>query len=300
MEVRDFHFLECRRCALVTLRADEVKPADILYTEDYFQRGAQSGYTNYAADEPIHRLNARRHLARLTRAGARPPGVLLDVGCAAGFFMSEAATRGWKVFGVDVAPWSRRYAGERFGFTVFDTIDQARENLPDGFDAITAFQVLEHIPDVRAAFRSLRRALKPGGRLLVETWNRDSRTARFVGKGWQQLSPPSVVHLFNSSSLNVLLKDSGFLPAPLRPMPKFLSVAWAAGLVGSKLDSALVSRLADSTFLRGIPLPYVLDDLVYLTTRPMDTPRAIDPDRRPTKSDEALAVGSGISMNNPR
>ena len=116
MEVRGFHYLECRPCSLVTLRTDQVKSPDSIYTDDYFERGAQSGYTNYAADEPIHRLNARRHLARMSRSGVRPPGTLLDVGCAAGFFMSEAAARGWEVFGVDVSPWSRAYARKRFGF----------------------------------------------------------------------------------------------------------------------------------------------------------------------------------------
>jgi SAM-dependent methyltransferase len=272
MEVRGFHYLECRSCALVTLRADEVTSPTSIYTDGYFERGTQSGYSNYAADEPIHRLNARRHLSRMMRSGARSPGILLDVGCAAGFFLNEAEARGWKVFGVDISSWSRDYARKRFGYTVFRSIDEARTSLPSGFDAITAFQVLEHIPDVRAAFRSLRLALKPGGRLLVETWNRGSHTARFVGQAWQQLSPPSVVHLLNGSSLKVLLKDSGFLPASLKPMSKFLSVAWAAGLVGSRLGSVLVSKMADSTFLRGIPLPYFLDDLVYLATRSVDGP----------------------------
>jgi SAM-dependent methyltransferase len=258
----------------VTLHPDQRKSPESIYTEEYFERGAQSGYTNYAADEPIHRLNARRHLNRMTRFGARPPGVLLDLGCAAGFFMSEATARGWSVLGVDVSPWSRRYARDRFGFTVFESIDEAREKVPAGVDAITAFQVLEHIPDIRIALESVRSVLKPGGQLFIETWNRSSQTARIVGKNWQQLSPPSVVHLFNTLSLNRLLEGTGFRSAPFTPMTKFLSVAWAAGLVGSKLENVVITRVADSAFLRGIPLPYLLDDLVYLATRSVDAGRA--------------------------
>jgi SAM-dependent methyltransferase len=266
IEVRGFQYVTCGGCSLATLRPDQVAAPDRLYTADYFERGAQSGYTDYAADEPVHRLNARRHLVRLERSGIRPPGTLLDVGCAAGFFMHEASIRGWTVSGVDVSPWSRDYARKRFGFTIFSSIEEARAAVPGGFDAVTAFQVLEHLPDVHGALRSLRLALKPGGALCVETWDRGSRAARLAGTGWQQLSPPSVVHLFDRSSLNDLLHDSGFARARLRPMSKFLSVAWAAGLVGSKLGSGWITRIAASALLRRVPLPYFLDDLVYLTT----------------------------------
>ena len=266
IDVRGFQYVQCASCSLVTLRPDQVALPAVLYTADYFERGAQSGYTDYAADEAIHRLNARRHLARMDRAGVRPPGALLEVGCAAGFFMHEAAKRGWSVSGVDVSPWSREYARKRFGFTIFPGIEEARSASPEGFDAVTAFQVLEHLPDVHAALRSLRLALKPSGRLCIETWDRGSRVARLAGTTWQQLSPPSVVHLFDRAGLNDLLDDSGFCRAPIRRMSKFLSLAWAAGLVGSKLESRWISRMAGSTLLRRIPLPYMLDDLVYLTT----------------------------------
>jgi SAM-dependent methyltransferase len=266
IDVRGFQYVHCTACSLVTLRPDQVAAPAALYTADYFERGAQAGYTDYAADESIHRLNARRHLARMIRAGVRAPGTLLDVGCAAGFFMHEAEKRGWSVSGVDVSPWSRDYARKRFGFTIFSGIEEARSASPEGFDVVTAFQVLEHLPDVHGSLRSLRLALKPGGRLCIETWDRGSRAARLAGTTWQQLSPPSVVHLFDRTSLNDLLDDSGFCRAPLSRMSKFLSVGWAAGLVGSKLESPWISRMARSALLRRIPLPYLLDDLVYLTT----------------------------------
>jgi SAM-dependent methyltransferase len=274
IDVRGGCYVQCLQCRLATLCPDQIRASQAIYTDDYFERGADCGYTDYAADEPIHRLNARRHLARMRLFGVQRPGNLLEIGCAAGFLMSEAAARGWKVFGVDVSPWSRRYVRKRFGFPVFSSVDEARENVPEGFDAITAFQVLEHIPDVKSALRSVRRALKPDGSFFVETWNRTSLTARLCGKFWQQLSPPSVVHLFDPESFTVLLKEAGFLPARLKPMLKYTSLAWAAGLVASKLGSARLARFADRAFLRRIPLPYALDDLVYLATRPAEVPPA--------------------------
>ena len=38
-----------------------------------------------------------------------------------------------------------------------------------GFDVVLCLQVLEHVPDPAAAVRELRRAVKPGGRVLLST-----------------------------------------------------------------------------------------------------------------------------------
>lgn len=271
LAVGGYQYLECQVCSLATLNSAQVQDSRSIYTADYFEAGANSGYTDYASDEPIHRINARLHLNRLGRAGGRPPGVLLDLGCAAGFFMSEASRRGWQVYGVDISPWARQRVREHLGFTVFESVEEAGEHLQNRVDAITAFQVLEHIPDLKSTIMSLRRILKPGGRLLIETWDRASTTARILGNRWQQLSPPSVVHLFDSTSLNNLLAFHGFRRSLLGRMAKVLSAGWAAGLVASKVGSEGLSRLATRRLLRRIPIPYFLDDLVYLVTTPAET-----------------------------
>jgi SAM-dependent methyltransferase len=268
LEVGAHRYLECQGCSLVSLPTVEIKEPRGIYTRDYFESGAHSGYTNYLADEALHRLNGRRHLRRLARAGAHPPGVLLDLGCAAGFFMSEAARMGWQVYGVDISPWARHQVRKRFGFTAFESVDEASEHLRGKCDVATALQVLEHMPEPASTLRSLSAVLRPTGHLLIETWNRASLTARITGSRWQQLSPPSVIHVFDAASLNHLLIQAGFRPVRLRRMVKFLSAAWAAGLVASKLKSDTLRRLATVGLLRRIPVPYPLDDLVTVTTQP--------------------------------
>jgi SAM-dependent methyltransferase len=204
----------------------------------------------------------------MRRLGIRPPGTLIDIGCAGGFFLSEAFSAGWTVFGVDVSPWSREQVRSRFGFEVFESIEAASRRIGPPVNAITAFQVLEHMPDILSTLQSLQKALRPEGSLVIETWNRSSVTSRLMGGAWQQLSPPSVVHLFDPLSLENLLDRSGFRPARLRPMTKFLSAAWAAGLVASKARLGLLRTLAGAKLLRRIPIPYFLDDLAYLATTP--------------------------------
>jgi len=67
------------------------------------------------------------------------------------------------------------------------------ENLPvdDEYDAVSMIQVLPHFIDPKRAMAVVANVLKPGGLLLVETWNRDSWTARMFGKNWHEYSPPA-------------------------------------------------------------------------------------------------------------
>lgn len=107
-------------------------------------------------------------------AGAR----ILDYGCGTGYgaeFLSETAEH---VTGFDIDADAVAYARDRFsrdnlGFTTEPPAEGA-------YDLAVSFQVIEHV-DPNAYFSSIRRALKPGGRLLLTTPNRSVRLY-----SWQQ------------------------------------------------------------------------------------------------------------------
>lgn len=201
-----------------------------VYTSAYFQESDNGGYSDYVGDEPLHRLNAADRLRRL-QALVQPPGKLLDIGCAAGFFLDEARTQGWEVTGQDCSPWAKEYVAKRFGFPwVSDLESFAAEHAGD-FSAVTLFQVLEHMPDPAAVLRQIHALLAPRGALLIETWNRESLIARLSGSFWQQVTPPSVLQLFSNRSLQQLLEDCGFQKVAIRGSGKRVS----AGFVGNLL-----------------------------------------------------------------
>ena len=97
---------------------------------------------------------------------------VLDAGCGVGYgsaFLGEAAR---SVVGVDVSGEAIDYARARYGggnvdFAVGDL--QRLENADAEFDAVVAFEVIEHLPQPERFVAEARRVLKPDGVLLVST-----------------------------------------------------------------------------------------------------------------------------------
>jgi SAM-dependent methyltransferase len=108
----------------------------------------------------------REVLLALVRGELQPGARLLDVGCGTGYFL-EAAAHSYDVAGLDpsataVAFCSRRgLAGVRTGGV------DLLASLQGPFDAVTFFDVIEHLPDDTAALRLARSVLPPGGRVFV-------------------------------------------------------------------------------------------------------------------------------------
>ncbi|WP_040159531.1 class I SAM-dependent methyltransferase [Nigerium massiliense] len=262
-----YRYLMCSQCG--NGRIDPAPIAAEPYDRGYFvDGGARAGYTDYEADEPWHRRTARTRLGRvadaLHRTGtpAAQRGRIVDVGAATGFFLDEAAKRGWDASAVELSSWAAERARAR-GFRVES--DLAAYAVDDPFDAVCFFQVLEHVPDAADALARASALLRPGGVVVCETWDAASRTARIAGRRWQQLSPPSVLWLFTEAGIRPWLQDAGLRLVSWRRSPKIVSLATVAGqaLPDGRLGDAL--RRVGSR----VGVPYPLDDLVtFVAVKP--------------------------------
>ncbi len=95
-------------------------------------------------------------------AGAR----ILDAGCGSGRNMVELARYG-TVTGIELSPTSVALARER---NMGEVIEGSVLEMPfadDSFDLVASLDVIEHLEDDLAALREFRRAVAPGGALLV-------------------------------------------------------------------------------------------------------------------------------------
>ena len=182
------------------------------YNIDYFEKGGE-GYPDYMKDEASHRHTARSRLADLRTHVSE--GRILDVGCAAGLFLDEAGRVGFETKGIETNPEMAEIARDRFGLDVAvgelkDLAVGAAGERPGDFSAVTFYNVLAHIRDPLQALRMAHDLLRPGGVLVVETWDAESPPARLLGRRWHMFNPPTVLYYLGRRTLPRLLERVGF------------------------------------------------------------------------------------------
>jgi SAM-dependent methyltransferase len=193
--------VECANCGLVYAPAATEDPGQ--FDDRYYHEGA---YADYAQDrEAIHRsAQSRLKLLERTVKGRR----LLDVGCAAGYFLEAARTRGWNVTGIELSPYSIQLA-RAHGLEVFEASILTPPPLPL-FDAVTMWDTIEHIQRPDIAVENVRRLLRPGGVLVISTGDRRSFVARALRRRWRLMSDSTHKFFFDQATLSAVLIDAGF------------------------------------------------------------------------------------------
>jgi SAM-dependent methyltransferase len=116
---------------------------------------------------------------------ARRDAAVLDVGCGPGRVLAFLAARGYqRIEGFDRDPDAVRLARSRIDAPVTVEDDWARflERRAGAFDLIVLKDVIYYLPreTVVDALRAVRRALKPGGRVILEVFNGAAYTGPFV------------------------------------------------------------------------------------------------------------------------
>lgn len=150
---------ECEACGTVFRNPREREEAVVeLYAEEEPDPGVLEAL--FQTQRRSYRTQARR-LTRL--AGGAGRGV--EVGSYVGAFLDASRAHGWNFTGVDVNAAASGFARQR-GFRVtVGTLDAVGPE--GGYDSVAIWNCYEQLPDPRAAARTARSLLRPGGVLAV-------------------------------------------------------------------------------------------------------------------------------------
>ncbi len=143
------------------------------YSKEYFNRNRflvgtlfRGGYSGYREMK-----NEGAWKIKIEKLGKyKPSGSVLDIGCAFGYFLHFLPEH-YQKFGLDVSGYAIGQAKKEVPKAEFKKGDITKENPFKGksFDAITMFDVIEHIPDITALLEKIHSMLKEKGIFIVMT-----------------------------------------------------------------------------------------------------------------------------------
>lgn len=209
----------CRDCRFIFLSRQPTREGFArLYDAQYFDSDYHCGCSErpYFESEAEQRAVAHGLLGRLERE--LPPGRILEVGCAGGFFLAAARDRGWTPVGVEISDEAARASRESLGLDVrTGTLEEA--GLETGsFDAVFLGDTLEHVPEPMTTLGQVRTLLRSRGAALVAVpvtlhsleWQLRAPLYRLRPRPRVMRLPPYHLVEFTPATLGRALRDSGF------------------------------------------------------------------------------------------
>ena len=139
-------------------------------------------------------------------------GNLLEVGSYCGFFLDvfQKKFSNWNYIGVEPSKWASEYARKKLKInTKTGTLEGNIKNLSSDYDAVVAWDVLEHLNDPLGFLNNVNSVLKKDGILCFSTLDIDNWFPNLLGKNWPWLME---MHLFyyDSFTTEKLLNKAGF------------------------------------------------------------------------------------------
>jgi SAM-dependent methyltransferase len=264
-----YSIVKCEACGIVF--CDYLPSQEELteyYSEGYF-RGCtdRRGYYDYEADERLLKASFLRKLQLVNKLTPQI-GTLLDIGCAAGYFVELALSQGWNAYGLEISRFAASKARRR-GLRVVNGVSPAVFQ-SGRFDVVTMWDVVEHLLDPTKSLQEVNRVLKPGGLLGLCTGRIDSLLAKLLGRRSRIFNPPQHLVFFSRESIQRVLGLAGFRVIKVLADKKVVSLRYLLhlqmSLYGADWIDDIARRLMKSSFNPAIPL-WVPDNMVVLAKK---------------------------------
>ena len=163
--------------------------------QELYQSGSLTNW-QYEEDSRVDWAIARDSLRH-----RHPQGKVLDVGCFDGAFLKTLGPN-MRRFGVEPHPEAAeraRTAGVEIIGETADSLGSAHERY---FDAVVAFDVIEHVPDPLAFVARMATLVREDGDVMIATGDADARSWQMMGARYWYCAIPEHLSFLNERWVN--------------------------------------------------------------------------------------------------
>jgi SAM-dependent methyltransferase len=198
----DYTLRRCGGCALIqTLPIPSATELEALY-------GAQTYYAGAEAHRERSESDAKRRLQAVERW--QRPGRLLEVGSGHGEFVAAALRTGWQVTAIEPSPSLAMALRARSGAKVIEApLEEVSPGEP--FDAVVAWEVVEHSPEPAAFLQALARHVRSDGLLGISTPNLNGWLGHVLGPRHPMVTPPEHLHYLERRTVRRWAERNGWV-----------------------------------------------------------------------------------------
>lgn len=142
---------------------------------------------------------------------------VLDFGCGAAGFLNKSQALAAEVAGVELENRVHQYWED--AIALYSDLEKAG----DDYDLITAFHVVEHLPDPRTILKKLATRLKKQGRLVIEVpSSEDALLTLYDSNAFQHFTYWSQhLYLFNAETLRTLAAQAGLRVVSMQQFQRY-------------------------------------------------------------------------------
>jgi SAM-dependent methyltransferase len=127
---------------------------------------------------------------------------ILEVGSGLGYFTYALNKEGYNARGVEYSETATAFAKNYFGdFYTNGTIEEYAKNHKGQYDVVLATEVIEHVEDPVSFIGSFLEVLKPGGKIIITTPNKDVHPK---GTVWETDYAPKHLWWFTEAGLSAI------------------------------------------------------------------------------------------------
>ena len=222
----DLHYVECKNCGLIFCNPmpaiDVIIKANEALNVVQVSRGTISQYKG-----------GKQFTYQLKKF--KEKGIILDVGCAEGFFLKGIEDNcKWKAEGFDIVKSAVEFANNELGVKVYFGVMEKLEECEERFDFIRMNNVIEHVQNPFSFLKKTNKILKTGGLVwcstpngvqdgaVHKTANRQGTILNLLENHFFYYKPKTLKRMFESCGFKILksycegvkhtLNDFGLLP----------------------------------------------------------------------------------------